>query len=483
MAENFFGLTDTGKIRDNNEDTFIAQFILNKRYVLACVIDGVGGYHGGEVAAAIAREEILKELEKNKGDLIPEMIAAFRHANSKILKKKKEDKDYEQMACVATLVVADIQNNQFTYAHVGDTRLYLLRDGSLVKISKDHSFVGYLEDSGRLTETAAMKHPKRNEINKALGFNEQIDTDDTYIETGQSPFLSGDILLLCSDGLTDLVNKKEITDLITTGNSLKEKASALIDAANNNGGSDNVTVVLVKNDKASQNSSATKPAFALTQNNINADNEIITMSESKPQQNVISQPLGKKKTNVALILGLLSLVLLITTIFFYLQWQKYKPDNQQTANGMRAPRNEQEMLLQDALNNPIGNTVVLSDSVFKSPVIISDTLFIKSDSLYIKAKGNIVLQRDTAYHGPALVISQGTKVTLLDSLQFNGFNTAIYLNNTSLWLKNVRFVNCPTPVINMYRFIGKSNITANVPALIMPIDSATIYRTPSNGTR
>ena len=81
MAENFFGLTDTGKIRDNNEDTFIAQFILNKRYILACVIDGVGGYHGGEVAAEIAREEILKELEKDKGDLIPEMISAFKDAS------------------------------------------------------------------------------------------------------------------------------------------------------------------------------------------------------------------------------------------------------------------------------------------------------------------------------------------------------------------------------------------------------------------
>lgn len=482
MAENFFGLTDTGKIRDNNEDTFIAQFILNKRYVLACVIDGVGGYHGGEVAAAIAREEILKELEKNKGDLIPEMIAAFRHANSKILTKKKEDKDYEQMACVATLVVADIQNNQFTYAHVGDTRLYLLRDGSLVKISKDHSFVGYLEDSGRLTETAAMKHPKRNEINKALGFNEQIATDDSYIETGQSPFLSGDVLLLCSDGLTDLVDKKEITDLITNNNSLEQKATALIEAANNNGGSDNVTVVLVKNDKISQRADATMPASALAQNNIQADKEIITMPENKPQENMMNKDHGKKNTNYTLIFGLLSLVLLVLTIWFYLQWQKYKPDNQNTAYSARAPRNEQEMLLQDALNNPVGDSVVLSDTVFKSPIIISDTLFIKNDSVYIKAKGNIVLQRDTAYHGPALVISPGAKVTLLDSLQFNGFATAIHLNNTALLLKNIRFINCPVPIRNFYRFTDKSNINATVPVM-MPIDFATISRKPSNGTR
>jgi serine/threonine protein phosphatase PrpC len=482
MAENFFGLTDTGKIRDNNEDTFIAQFILNKKYVLACVIDGVGGYHGGEVAAAIAREEILKELGKNKGDLIPEMIAAFKKANSKILAKKTEDKDYEQMACVATLVVADIHNNQFTYAHVGDTRLYLLRDGSLVKISKDHSFVGYLEDSGRLTETAAMKHPKRNEINKALGFNEQINTDDSYIEIGQSPFLSGDVLLLCSDGLTDLVDKKEITDLITSNNSLEQKATALIEAANNNGGSDNVTVVLVKNDKASQRANATMPASVPTQNNIQADKEIIIMSENKPQENIVNQSNGKKNINLTLIFGLLSLVLLISTIWFCLQWQKNKPDNQKTAYNVRPPRNEQEMLLQDALNNPVGDSVVISDTVFKSPIIISDTLFIKTDSLYIKVKGNIVLQRDTAYHGPALVISPGAKITLLDSLQFNGFATAIYLNNTALLLKNIRFINCPAPVRNIYRFNDKSNINATVPVM-MPIDFATISRIPTNGTK
>jgi serine/threonine protein phosphatase PrpC len=228
MAENFFGLTDTGRIRDNNEDTFIAQFILNKRYILACVIDGVGGYHGGEVAAAIAREEILDIIGRSKGDLIPEMISAFKQANAKIHAKRLEDKEHDQMACVATLVIADLQNNQFVYAHVGDTRLYLIRDGSLIKISKDHSFVGYLEDSGRLTETAAMKHPKRNEINKALGFSNEIDTDDTYIETGQSPFLPGDMLLLCSDGLTDMVDKNGITHIINGGGNIEQKVTALV---------------------------------------------------------------------------------------------------------------------------------------------------------------------------------------------------------------------------------------------------------------
>jgi len=481
MAENFFGLTDTGKVRDNNEDTFIAQFILNKRYILACVIDGVGGYHGGEVAAAIAKEEILKELEKDKGDLISEMIAAFKRASSKIFTERQTNKEHEQMACVATLVVADTQNNQFVYAHVGDTRLYLLRDGSLIKISKDHSFVGYLEDSGRLTETAAMKHPKRNEINKALGFSEQIETDDTYIETGQSPFLPGDMLLLCSDGLTDMVDKKDITNLITGDKTLQQKVVALIETANNNGGNDNITVVLVKNDKAPKRVEATLPASA--EKKIIKTENFVPVSENHPTAHTPTVTRVKSSSNLTIVLGVICTVLLVSSVWLYQQWQKYKPAEETTAAATRPPRNEQEILLQDAFNNIKGDTLILSDSVFKSPILVTDTLFIKVDSLFIKAKGNIILQRDTAYHGPAIVISPTAKITVLDSLQFNDFSTAIYLNNTALILKNTHFVNCPVPVLNRYIFAGKKNVTARFPVLTMPADSVSKPRVSTNGTR
>ena len=479
MAENFFGLTDTGKVRDNNEDTFIAQYILNKRYILACVIDGVGGYHGGEVAAEIAREEILKELEKDKGDLISEMIAAFKQASSKIFTERQANKEHEQMACVATLVVADTQNNQFVYAHVGDTRLYLLRDGSLIKISKDHSFVGYLEDSGRLTEAAAMKHPKRNEINKALGFSDEINTDDTYIETGQSPFLPGDMLLLCSDGLTDMVDKKDITNIITGDETLEQKVTALVETANNNGGNDNITVVLVKNDKAPQRVDVTRPSAEKKTTEINKDTVIVP--DEKPRTHPAPVVPVKKSSSLTLILGVICLVLLASSVWFYQQWQKYKPAEKATTT--RAPRNEQEILLQDAFDNAKGDTLVLSDSVFKSPIIISDTLFIKDDSVFIKAKGNIVLQRDTAYHGPALVISSSAKITVLDSLQFNDFATAIYVNNTALVLKNTHFIGSTVPVLNRYRFSGKPNVTAKLPVLIMPGDSVSKPRVNTNGKR
>ncbi|RZK25509.1 MAG: serine/threonine-protein phosphatase, partial [Flavobacterium sp.] len=247
MEKNYFGITDTGRVRDNNEDTFIAEKTIGEQYIIACVIDGVGGYSGGEIAADIARKSILQHLSKPSGDFINLMKLAVIDADGRIMKEKQTVKAHENMACVITLALIDLNKNQFYYAHVGDTRLYLLRDKSLVKISKDQSFVGFMEDSGRLTEDQAMRHPKRNEINKALGFGVNLTAQDDYIETGQSPFLPGDMLLLCSDGLSDMVNKQDITDILIKNSSLEEKGAGLIEVANKNGGLDNITVVLVNN--------------------------------------------------------------------------------------------------------------------------------------------------------------------------------------------------------------------------------------------
>src|SRR5687767_15515119 len=167
MAETFFGITDTGKLRKNNEDTFIAEPVSNGQLIAACVIDGVGGYAGGELAARLAREAIIGHLNVIPDDIVNIIKGALVFANEKIYKEKQVSEQNEQMACVVTLALADVSNNKFYYAHVGDTRLYLLRDKTLVKVTSDHSVVGFLEESGRLSEEAAMNHPKRNEINKA----------------------------------------------------------------------------------------------------------------------------------------------------------------------------------------------------------------------------------------------------------------------------------------------------------------------------
>ncbi|MGN6801557.1 MAG: PP2C family protein-serine/threonine phosphatase, partial [Ginsengibacter sp.] len=247
MAEYFYGITDKGKRREKNEDTFFVREIAGTTLLIAGVIDGVGGYQGGDIAAEIARSVILEKLESiSGGNVVESLREAIIAANAKINETKKEQAVNEQMACVLTCVVADKKNNICWFSHVGDTRLYLLRDHSLVKLSNDHSVVGFLEESGRLSEEEAMRHPKRNEINKALGFEENITED--FIETGESPFLPGDQLLLCSDGLTDMINSATILQVMTSEKNISEKVRSLVDAANEAGGNDNITVVLAQND-------------------------------------------------------------------------------------------------------------------------------------------------------------------------------------------------------------------------------------------
>ncbi len=453
MTTHFFGLTDTGKTRTNNEDSFLAEAIGSKELVLAAVIDGVGGYHGGEVAAAIAREEFSKSFAKPSAALIPEMIAAFKQANQVILKRKSAEKELAEMACVATVVIADIENNQFYYAHVGDTRLYLFRDGSLVKISKDHSFVGFLEDSGRLNENAAMTHPKRNEINKAIGFSDQIDHDESYIETGQSPFLPGDLLLLCSDGLTDMVDRDGIISMISQSDSLEKKATNLVNLANENGGKDNITVVLVKNNKKPKAATPTKSETVIATNTPTIDTIVTPVADREAR----SKPAKGSYGFTALLI--LCLILLGTTLLLYFQNKQKPKDEVPNIVSVKRERNSQEQLLQDAFNHVTNDTLVLSDSVFKSPIIISDTLKIKRDSLFIIGKG-IVLQADSNYKGPALAINPQSKLISLDSVQFKGFTTAIFLSNTKLSLKKVSFNNCLLPVQNNYIFQNSVPVSA-----------------------
>jgi len=478
MAENFFGLTDTGKVRSNNEDTFIAQK-LGSKLVLVAVIDGVGGYNGGEVAAAIAREQMIDHVANQHGEPIPAMIASFKLADNAISAKKQEAKELDGMACVATMAIADITNNLFYYTHVGDTRLYLLRDFTLVKISKDHSFVGFLEDSGRLTEREAMDHPKRNEINKALGFSSEIDADDSFIETGQSPFLPGDLLLLCSDGLTDMVNKQDITAILTQKISLQEKANKLITLANKNGGHDNVTVVLVQNDKAPQQPSLTVPTVEFRKNS-----EPIAASTqgSQPKAHASveqltpdTRPVKKNSRLLLVFLTLAAIGCLGAAFYYYLQWQnelnKQSPQTTVAIPDEKAPRNAQVIKLQNAINMAKGDTLILTDSSYRQPIILTDTLDISKIRLFIKVKGSLTLQADTAYNGPAFSVFSKANAIGMENIKLQGFKVGISTANADLRLRNVTFVNCGTAVQKVFSFPEGKSITEGFPVTVLYADS------------
>jgi serine/threonine protein phosphatase PrpC len=458
MTGQFFGLSDTGMQRDNNEDLFIAQQIHGDKFILASVIDGVGGYAGGEIAAEHARAAIIDCAEKPFTDATRMLALCFQLANERILSEKKRNSQYEKMSCVATVALVDIVANQFCYAHVGDTRLYLFRDGSLVKISHDQSFVGFLEESGRLTEQAAMTHPRRNEINNALGFESNLDQNPDYIETGKSPFLPGDMLLLCSDGLPDMVNSAEITSILSQSISLKDKTIQLIDKANENGGRDNVTVVLVQNDKAPQQYAATKVAESTVKRKLVID-------ETPPPAPI--EPGRQKKNNTAAILfAVFALIFLGTSVYLY----SLIPIARPIIIPVIKQQNSQEIKLQQLINNAKGKILVISDTSFTSPVIISKAINIDKDSLLIKAKGNITLQADTGYTGPALIFAASSKHIVLDSLSFSGFTNAIELMG-NISLKNVRFNNCKSGVRRAFVFADKKYISGQLPSILLKADS------------
>lgn len=439
MAEHFFGITNTGRIRDNNEDTFLAETLPNG-WLVACVIDGVGGYEGGEVAAEIARETLRRKLQQISNDPQRTLRAGILEANTAIYNEKLQAQGKDQMACVLTVALVDVENNQFYYAHVGDTRLYLLRDQSLVKVTKDHSFVGFLEDSGRLTEQEAMAHPKRNEINKALGFDPQLDLKEDYIETGSSPFLPGDMLMLCSDGLTDLVNNREMTGILLSGNSISEKAQALVDAANVAGGKDNITVVIVRNSKKPLKIKATKPVLVKKNENNEAVAPVATEKKPKPVQPTRS----KRSSRSSLVPVLAILCLLLAAACVWLFTRQSSDGDATNATPVAYTPNEGEKRLADSLGLA-ALTLSLSDSLYSRQIIVGDTLFIRQDTLTINGNGTI-LQADSTYKGPAFLATTNNKVLILENIIFKDFASAIVLQGRGLQLRNVQFLNCAVPV-------------------------------------
>lgn len=478
MEKNYFGITDTGKIRDNNEDTFIAGNTAADGLIIACVIDGVGGYSGGEIASAIARQSILDHLEGQEHDVSERMKAAIISADQQINTEKKKVKEHENMACVLTLAVADLNKNQFYYAHVGDTRLYLLRDNSLVKISKDQSFVGFMEDSGRLTEEQAMRHPKRNEINKALGFGANIIAQEDYIETGQSPFLPGDLLLLCSDGLSDMVNRQDITTILTTEGNLQQKGKQLIEAANANGGKDNITVVLVKNNNQPLTHEATRPATAakILEKPIDRKSPDLPAPPSPTvvHQQLPAQRLPPAKSNKFLLTLLSVLCTLLLAFCVYLLWKIGKQTNnvaQQKLATVILPANPQETRLQDTLNKLTGDTLILTDSLFKTPLILTESLQFNRDTLVMIAKGNLVISPDSGFKGAAISIKPITKYVLLENITFENFNTAISSQDNALVLKNVLFNNCPNTIQTIYRLPPAKFVNGKIAKSTLKADS------------
>jgi PPM family protein phosphatase len=247
MDITFQGKTDLGKIRSNNEDSFIATYIWDKKHVLAVAIDGVGGYEGGEVAAAIAQKSVAKYLEKYpNGERLSLLRQAVTEANNKIVEERIKQPRYTSMSCVLTACLIELEKKRINMVHVGDSRLYEYHGGKLKKLSHDHSLVGYREEIGDLTEDEAMNHPQRNIIGRDIGSAPHEVDDNDFLEATTFPLRTNSILLVCSDGLSDMLKSVEIVSVLEQVSPLVEKVESLIDFANEKGGEDNITVVLVE---------------------------------------------------------------------------------------------------------------------------------------------------------------------------------------------------------------------------------------------
>lgn len=242
----FSGNTDPGRRRQENQDACIVQSLWDDDKALLAVIDGVGGYAGGEKAATIARESIQQYMQIPRGDTLTMLREAVVFANNRIVEERKNEPQHSEMCCVLTVVVADAGAQQLYYVHIGDTRLYRFRQGQLQKLTRDHSLVGVQEDAGEISEREAMVHPQRNQILREAGSSLHRLDDEGFIDHGMEDFLPGDLLLLCSDGLTDMITQKQMRSVLLQHKPLPELTNELIDLANKMGGNDNITVVLAQ---------------------------------------------------------------------------------------------------------------------------------------------------------------------------------------------------------------------------------------------
>ena len=235
--------TNKGLMRENNEDSFIVEE--SERYNLYAVADGMGGHKAGEVASSIAIEvirdcfkiNILKEDFKAPTFIIESIDAA----NDRIRKEALNKDEYSGMGTTITMAVIDLDVNIIYIANVGDSRAYIIRNDEIIQITEDHTYVNELIKDGEITREEAKHHPKRNVITRAVGSEEYVHADIFEIE-----LIDNDVILLCTDGLTTHLSDEKILSTIKEFG-CEEGVQRLIKLANDSGGTDNITVIIVDN--------------------------------------------------------------------------------------------------------------------------------------------------------------------------------------------------------------------------------------------
>ncbi len=239
-----FYLTDKGKVRSHNEDSVIIVKNLEKDYLMA-VADGMGGHSAGEVASSIAIQYLGKHFQESflhmdKAQAVDWLRDSVNEMNSLIFEYEKNAPESKGMG--TTLVVAIVTKDYILFGNIGDSSGFVIKNDKLHKVTYDHTLVNLLVSAGELTEEEAKEHPKKNVLMKALGANDPIDIDIFDCDMGVSS------ILLCSDGLTNMLEEEQIQKVLLSDLSVEDKVIKLIQKANNRGGTDNISVAyLIRN--------------------------------------------------------------------------------------------------------------------------------------------------------------------------------------------------------------------------------------------
>ncbi len=441
-----------GQRRTDNQDTFICTTIWSDTSALLAAIDGVGGYAGGDRAAAIAKESIERYMATPNGDPLSMLREAVVFANNQINTQRQQELRLAQMCCVLTAAVADVSLGKLYFVHVGDTRLYRYRQGMLEKLTRDHSMVGIREDANELTEAEAMQHPRRNEILREVGSTAHRVDDADFLESGETDFLPGDRLLLCSDGLTDMITQAQIVAVLSQSLPLKKQSAELIRLANKQGGNDNITVVLATNTKPSTKPvSPTVPAKADT-GRTQEQATVPVSSVSPPVRPVDAIPAKRSMAGVWIVLGLL-LVGVIGGIVWY-QQPSVRPfaspvDSVNTVNGQTnavpavlAAPSRLDSLVQLAYRSKDHRLILPGDTLrLDKPLILNDSL-----QAIVGNRLTVLVPADTSRVSVAIQVTRPGAISL-ENLVIRGFKTGIETTGGGqLHLTNVYFRGVDLPV-------------------------------------
>ncbi|MGH2914904.1 MAG: Stp1/IreP family PP2C-type Ser/Thr phosphatase [Solirubrobacteraceae bacterium] len=229
--------TDTGRQRRDNEDSAFM------RVPLFVVADGMGGAQAGEVASWLAVQEFEQHELPDDGSFQERLATLIRSANLRIYELARAEREYAGMG--TTLTAVYVEDDALAVAHVGDSRAYIFRESELVRLTEDHSLVEELVRQGKLTEQQAAEHPQRSIVTRVLGIE-----PDVRVDTWSYPVHAGDVVLLCSDGLTSMIDEGRVSAILTDEPALERAAELLIAAANEAGGRDNITVLLFRLEEA-----------------------------------------------------------------------------------------------------------------------------------------------------------------------------------------------------------------------------------------